>query len=137
MANLEAIEGIEPMYAATLREKAGIRSAEALLRVGATPEGRKDLEERTRISGELILGWVIMADLMRIKGVGGQYSELLEKAGVNTAKELERWDPEDLYRKLIEVNMAKSKRLVGRLPTLVMVKGWVEQAKQLPTVITY
>jgi len=134
MAKLETIEGIGSVYGEKLREK-GIGTVEALLEAGATPAGRQELEEKTGIGHALILEWVNLADLMRIKGVGEEYSDLLEEAGVDTVKELRRRVPENLYRAIVEVNEAKE--LVRRLPTLKMVADWVEQAKTLPPKVTY
>ena len=134
MAKLETIEGIGPIYAEKLRA-AGIRTIEALLEAGATPEGRKELAEKTGIGDEYILDWVNRADLMRIRGVGEEYSDLLEKAGVDTVVELARRNPDNLYEKLVEVNAEK--RLVRRLPARETVAGWVEEAKTLPRVVSY
>ena len=134
MAKLEIIEGIGPVYAEKLRE-AGIATVEALLDAGATPQGRQRLEERTGIGHKLVLEWVNLADLIRIKGIGEEYSDLLEEAGVDTVKELRNRVPGHLYRAIVEVNEAK--KLVRRLPTLGMVTDWVEQAKRLPPKVVY
>jgi predicted flap endonuclease-1-like 5' DNA nuclease len=134
MAKLEVIEGIGPVYANQLRA-AGIRSIEALLEAGATPMGRADLEERSGIGHALILEWVNLADLMRIKGVGEEYSDLLEESGVDTVKELRNRVPENLHEAIVRTNEAKE--LVRRLPTLGMVRDWVRQAKMLPPKVTY
>jgi predicted flap endonuclease-1-like 5' DNA nuclease len=134
MTKLETIEGIGPVYAAQLRA-AGIATVEALLAAGASQAGRQELEQRSRIGHALILEWVNIADLMRIKGVGEEYSDLLEEAGVDTIKELRNRVPEHLYEALVKTNEAK--RLVRRLPTLGMVRGWVQQAKVLPPKVIY
>lgn len=134
MAKLETIEGIGPIYAEKLRA-AGIRSIAALLSAGATPEGRKELAEKTGIGDEYILDWVNRADLMRIRGIGEEYSDLLEKAGVDTVVELARRNPDNLYEALVKVN--EEKKLVRRLPTRDQVADWIEQAKNLPRVISY
>jgi len=134
MAKLETIEGIGPVYAARLRA-AGIGTVEALLRAGATPEGRKELAERTGIGDEYVMDWVNRADLMRVRGVGEEYSDLLEKAGVDTVVELAQRNPANLHGKLLEVNVEK--RLVRRPPTRGMVARWVEHAKVLPRVVSY
>ena len=134
MAKLEIIEGIGPVYAERLHA-AGIGTVEALLRAGATPEGRKELAERTRIGDEYILDWVNRADLMRVRGVGEEYSDLLEKAGVDTVIELAQRNADNLYKKLLQVNAEK--RLVRRLPNRGMVTRWVAQAKVLPRVVSY
>ena len=128
------IEGIGPAYAAKLSE-AGIRSTETLLKKGATRKGRKGLAETTGIADSLILEWVNLADLFRIKGVGSQYSDLLEEAGVDTVAELAKRVGAKLYAKMGEVN--KAKNLVNKLPSSKQVQGWIDQAKQLPRVVTY
>lgn len=129
------IEGIGPTYAQILREKAGITSVEQLLEAGATRKGREELAEKTGISGKLILEWVNLADLYRIKGVGQEYSDLLEEAGVDTVKELRHRVPENLLAAMAEVN--EKKNLVRRLPSLKMVANWIEQAKALPPKVEY
>ncbi len=134
MAKLELIEGIGPVYAEKLR-LAGIRSIGALLEAGATPKGRQELAEKTGISHSLILAWVNRADLMRIPGVGEEYSDLLEKAGVDTVVELARRNADNLYDKLVEVSAAG--RIVRRPPSRSMVAAWVEAAKNLERVVTY
>lgn len=134
MTSLVAVEGIGDVYAGKLKE-AGVATAEALLEVGATPKGRKELAEKSGISGDLILKWVNRVDLFRIKGVGEEYSDLLEAAGVDTVVELATRKPENLLEKMTSVNEAK--KLVRRLPVLSQVKDWVEQAKSLPRKISY
>ena len=134
MTKLETIEGIGPVYADKLRA-AKIATIEALLDAGATPGGRQQLESRSGIGHALILEWVNLADLMRIKGIGEEYSDLLEEAGVDTVRELRNRVPEHLYEALVRTNEAK--RLVRRLPTLGMVRDWVQQAKLLPPKVVY
>jgi predicted flap endonuclease-1-like 5' DNA nuclease len=128
------IEGIGPAYAVKL-SKAGIRSVEALLKNGASEKGRKEIAAATGITHTLILEWVNRADLYRVKGVGAQYSDLLEKAGVDTVVELSKRVPDNLYGKMVEVNNAKN--LVNGMPGLKKVRKWIEQAKKLPRVVTY
>ena len=134
MAKIIDIEGIGPVYAKKLAD-VGLTTVEALLKAGASPKGRQALEEKTDISGKLILEWVNLADLFRIKGVGEEYSDLLEEAGVDTVPELAQRNAENLYAKLAETNAAKE--LVRRLPSQSQVADWVEQAKALPRVVTY
>jgi predicted flap endonuclease-1-like 5' DNA nuclease len=134
MAKLETIEGIGPIYAQKLRA-AGIRSLNALLRAGATPEGRQELEAKTGIGHERILDWVNRADLMRVRGVGEEYSDLLEWAGVDTVPELAQRNADRLYEKIQQVN--EEKRLVRRPPTRGMVARWVEQAKMMERAVFY
>lgn len=113
----------------------GVKSMEKLLETCSTKKGRMELAEKTGISEKLILKWANHADLSRIKGIGGEYAELLEAAGVDTVPELATRKAENLYKKMVEVNEAKS--LVRKLPTEKQVTGWVEQAKDLPRVMQY
>jgi len=134
VAKLEVIEGIGPVFAEKLRA-AAISTIEALLEAGAAPERRKALEEATGIGHEYILDWVNRADLMRIRGVGEEYSDLLEKGGVDTVVELAQRNADNLYQKLLEVNAEK--KLVRRPPSSRAVAQWVQQAKALPRVVSY
>ena len=134
MASIIYVEGIGEKYAKKL-QKVGIATTEALLKAGATRKGRMVLAEKTGISKSLILEWVNHADLYRIKGVGEEYADLLEEAGVDTIPELAQRKAANLYKKMEEVNAAK--KLVRRLPTPAQVEDWVAQAKKLPRVITH
>ena len=134
MAKLTEIEGIGEAYAQKL-QGAGVGTLDQLLEKGAAPTGRKEIAEKAGVSEKLILRWANMADLFRIKGVGEEYADLLEAAGVDTVPELAQRNPENLHSKLAEVNEAKN--LVRRVPTQGEVSEWVGQAKQLPRVLTY
>ncbi|HNT24772.1 MAG TPA: DUF4332 domain-containing protein [Anaerolineales bacterium] len=134
MTALTIIEGIGEKFAAKLKE-AGVGSTEALLTKCATAKGRKEIAEKTGISDSLLLQWVNHLDLFRIKGVGPEYSDLLEAAGVDSAPELAQRKPENLFQKIVEVNQAK--KLVRKLPVQSQVADWVEQAKKLPKIITH
>jgi PAS domain S-box-containing protein len=131
---VEDIEGIGPVYALKLLE-VGIKTTDDLLEQGKTRKGREDLVEKTGISSLLILKWVNMADLMRIKGVGEEYSELLERAGVDTVKELRNRNPKNLHDAMAQYN--ESHKVVRRLPTLAEVESWVQEAKESEPVMTY
>lgn len=131
---LEQVEGIGPVYAAKLRE-AGVATTEALLQECASPQGRKALAEKADISPKLILRWANNADLFRIKGIGQEYADLLEAAGVDTVPELAQRNPENLHQKLLAVN--EEKKLSRKPPGQAQVREWVEQAKQLPRILTY
>ena len=134
MTRLTVVEGIGPAYQEKLIA-ADIRTIEQLLEQGATPAGRKAMVERSGISAERILDWVNRVDLMRIEGIGEEYSDLLERSGVDTVKELAQRNPVNLQQKLSEVNAKES--LVRRLPSLPRVQGWVSQAKELPRKVSY
>jgi predicted flap endonuclease-1-like 5' DNA nuclease len=134
MAKIIDIEGIGPVYTAKLQEH-GVRTTERLLKLAATKKGREDLAEVSGISETLILEWVNHADLMRVRGVGSEYSDLLEEAGVDTVKELRNRRPDNLYQALGETN--EKKKLVRRVPSQKEVISWVEHAKTLPPVVTH
>ncbi len=134
MTKVMEIEGVGPAFAEKLAA-AGIESVEKLLEEGATPAGRLALEKKTGVQGAALLAWLNRADLMRVKGIGHEYSDLIEASGVDTVKELAHRRPENLLAKMEEVNAAK--KLVRRLPTLAEVEKWVAEAKALPSVLTY
>lgn len=134
MAKLNTIEGIGGTYASKL-EAIGIATTDALLKKCATPAGRKEVAEKTAISAKLILGWVNKADLMRIKGIGEEYSDLLEAAGVDTVPELAQRNAANLHAALVKTNEAK--KLVRGLPALKQVEKWVAQAKDLDRIVKY
>lgn len=134
MSDVITLEGIGEVYAAKLKA-VGIATVEALLERGASREGRGRLAEESGISDVLILRWVNFADLFRVAGVGTQYSELLEAAGVDSVPELAQRNPANLHAKLVEVNEAK--HLVRQVPSLTQVTGWITEAKTLPRVVTH
>lgn len=129
---LEEIEGIGPSYAAKLAEH-GLQTTDHLLEQGGTAAGREALAAKSGISGKLLLEWVNHADLCRIDGVGGEYADLLEAAGVDTIVELGTRDASNLAATLARVN--EEKKLVRRAPTESEVARWVEQAKGLPRAV--
>ncbi|MGH9042820.1 MAG: DUF4332 domain-containing protein [Acidimicrobiia bacterium] len=134
MTKLVDIEGIGEKYAQALKD-AGIDTAEELLKEGGTAAGRDAIAEKSGLSEKLILEWVNHTDLMRIKGVGSEYADLLEAAGVDTVPELAQRNAENLAAKLTEINEAKN--LVNRTPTPGMVEDWVAEAKSLPRAVEY
>jgi len=131
---IEEIEGVGPTFAAKLAA-AGLTSVEALLDQGGAAKGRSAIAEKTEISEKLILKWVNHADLIRIKGVGPQFAELLEVAGVDTVKELRNRNPANLAAKLIEINEAKN--IAGTTPNEKQVEGWIEEAKTLEPKVSH
>lgn len=136
MANykIEEIEGIGPVLGEKFRS-AGVTSTDKLLEGTKTPRQRKDLAETTGISERQVLKFANMADLFRINGVGQEFSELLEAAGVDTVPELAQRNAENLTAKMEEVNEAK--KLTRRTPALKEVEKWVAEAKSLPRVLEY
>lgn len=131
---VEQIEGVGAAYAEKLNE-AGVKTTDDLLAKCATKAGRTELAEATGISEKLILKWTNHADLFRLKGVAGQFAELLEAAGVDTVKELKHRVPANLHAKLVEVN--NEKNLCNRVPSLPELETIIAQAKELPAAIEY
>jgi predicted flap endonuclease-1-like 5' DNA nuclease len=134
MTSLAAIEGIGAKYAEKLAH-AGIRSTEALLERGGKARDRKSLSAESGISDTQILEWVNRADLFRIPGVGEEYSDLLENAGVDTVVELSKRVAKNLQAAMAEVNAAKN--LVNRMPSVGMVEDWIKAARSLPRAVEY
>lgn len=128
------IEGIGEAYAGKLMG-IGVDTTEELLKRASTPKGRKELAEETGISEKLILKWANHADLFRIKGVAGQFAELLEASGVDTVKEFRHRVAANLHSRLEEVNAEK--HLCGRVPSVAEIEKMIEQAKELEPAITY
>jgi predicted flap endonuclease-1-like 5' DNA nuclease len=134
MAKLKDIEGVGRVYARKLKI-AGVGSTDSLLKKGATVQGRRDIVRKSGLSRAKILQWVNHVDLIRVKGVGSEYADLLEAAGVDTIPELAQRKAARLYEKLAEVN--RTKKLVRKLPGERQVAGWIKQAKKLPRRVSY
>jgi predicted flap endonuclease-1-like 5' DNA nuclease len=134
MPSIIDVEGIGPAYKKKLKA-VGVSTTEKLLEVGGTPKGRKDLAEKASLDETLVLEWVNLSDLFRIKGVGSEYSDLLEEAGVDSVIELSKRVPANLFAKMVEVN--KAKKLVRKMPVEKQVADWVDQAKKLPRMVSY
>lgn len=132
---IEDIEGIGATYAAKLAE-AGVSTSEELLQWGANKAGRQSLEDTTGISSKLILEWVNHVDLMRIKGVGSEYSDLLEAAGVDSPSELANRNAASLATTFQEVVAARP-GIVRRTPTQSEVEDWIDQSKGLSKVVEH
>lgn len=134
MPTLAEIEGIGAVYARKL-QKAGVRGTNGLLKRGATVQDRKELAKATGFSTRTLLEWVNRADLFRVTGIGSEFSDLLEAAGVDTVRELAKRDPAKLYNTLVQVNTKK--KLVRQVPSEKQVKAWVKHAKSLPVMVKY
>ncbi len=134
MAKLTTIEGIGEASATKLKT-AGVGSVESLLKKGATPQGRKEISQTSGMDDGRVLKFVNHADLMRIKGIGGEYAELLEAAGVDTVVELSRRNAVNLHAKMKEVNTEK--KLVRQVAAQSQVEDWIRQAKRLPRAVHY
>lgn len=134
MAKLTSIEGVSETAAGKLA-KAQVGSLATLLARGATVVGRRELSKASGITEKRLLEWVNRADLMRINGVGSEYSDLLEASGVDTVPELGKRKPANLLEAMTTVN--KRKKRVRQLPTEAKVTDWVAQAKRLPRVVKH
>ena len=131
---IEEIEGIGETYGAKLRT-AGVATTAQLLKAAGDAKGRRSLAAATSLDESRLLEWVNRADLMRIKGIGTQYSDLLEASGVDTVKELKMRVAANLATKMAEVNAAK--KLTRAVPAEKMVAGWIEQAKGLAPAVSH
>ena len=131
---IDEIEGIGPAFSAKLAE-ANINTTEDLLSLCCSAKGRKEVEAKTGVSTTMLLKWSNQADLMRISGIGPEYAELLEAAGVDTVKELRNRRPDNLTAKMLEAN--EQKKLVRKPPVESIVTKWVETAKTTEPKITH
>jgi predicted flap endonuclease-1-like 5' DNA nuclease len=132
--DVETIEGIGPVYGSKLRSS-GVRVVDDLLRAGLTRRKRRILASEIGVAPATMLKWVIRADFFRIKGIGAQYSSLLESAGVTTVTDLARRNPKNLYASLKAIN--RKKNLVRRIPPYTTIKRWIECADTLSHIIEY
>lgn len=128
------LKGMTAEIAEKLKQK-GVKTNEQFLELTADPKHRQELAKELGVDAKEVLGLAHRADLARVKGVSGIYSDLLDHAGVNTIKELSHRVPEHLHTKLVEVNEAS--KLTGRVPTAGEVEKWVHQAKELPKVLVF
>lgn len=134
MATLKEIEGIGNAYAAKLN-KAGVRGTNGLLKMGGTRKGRQELAKATGFTAKTILEWVNRADLFRVKGIGTQYSDLLEAVGVDTVVELANRKPEALLEAMTKANVKLNK--VNQMPGLSNIQAWIKNAKSLKRAVEY
>jgi predicted flap endonuclease-1-like 5' DNA nuclease len=135
LKNIEDVEGIGPAYAEKLAA-VGIKTTDDLLAAGAKPYDREKLAEQTGISSKSIREWVDNVDLMRVPGVGPQYSDLLEAAGVGSPAELAQRNPANLAITVQEVVAARP-GIVRRIPSEAEIAGWIEEAGKLEQVVEH
>jgi predicted flap endonuclease-1-like 5' DNA nuclease len=136
MANykIEDVEGIGPVTGEKFRA-AGIADTDALLAATTTAKQRAELAAKVGLPEARVLKFANMVDLYRVKGVGSEYSELLEAAGVDTVPELAQRNAANLAKALVAVNEVK--KLTRQVPTEAEVGRWIEHAKTLPRVLQY
>lgn len=133
MASISAIQSMGHRQATKLR-KARVRTTEALLDQAATRRGRADVSGRTGIATTDLLKWAHQADLMRVKGIGAEYADLLAASGVDTLKTLRRRNAQNLMVAMTQMN--SKRRRVQRLPTVEMVQGWIDGANKLEPIVS-
>jgi predicted RecB family nuclease len=131
MARIDELNGIDPKDATRLR-KAGIRTTEALLRRGATRGGRESIAQATGLDSDQLWLWVNRADLMRVRGIGAEYADLLEACGITTIRELRKRNAKALSTRMVDLN--EKHRSVRRLPTEPMVQAWIDDAREMEPV---
>lgn len=131
---IEEIEGIGPSFGKKLID-AGVKSTDALLKTAASKRGRVQLAAASGIDESRILTWVNQADLMRVKGIGKQFSELLHAAGVDTIKELRTRNSANLAATCAEVNAEK--KLTRVVPSETQIAGFIERAKEMEPMVTH
>jgi hypothetical protein len=133
MARIDEVAGVAVKEATKLR-KAGVKTSKGLIEFASTRRGRTELSAKTGLAPRDLQAWVHHADLLRVKGVGGEYAELLVAAGVETIRDLRRRNPTALVAKIMSLN--GSDRVVRRLPTESMVLSWIEAAKNVEPSLT-
>ncbi len=133
MASISAIRAIGQRDATRLR-KGRVRTTEALLEQASSRRGRADIASRTGIATTDLLKWAQQADLMRVKGVGAEYADLLAASGVDTIKALRRRNAQNLMASLTQIN--SKRRRVQRLPTVEMIQGWIDAANVIEPGVT-
>ena len=134
MTAIVDVEGIGPTYAQKLNE-AGIKTVEALLEAGRTRSGRAGLAESVGVTPQQVLEWVNRADLARLNGVGSEYADLLEAAGVDSCRELAQRNAANLTAAMQQLN--ETKKIVRRVPTESQVQGWIAEAKTLQVAVEH
>ncbi len=130
---IEQIEGIGANFAERLTA-AGVHTSDQLLAHCETMDGRKRLESLTGASVPMLMTWANQADLMRVNGIGSEFSQLLESSGIQSVKELSVRTPENIVRLLDRVN--EEKKLTRVVPPLKTVERWVEIAREMAGVGT-
>lgn len=128
------IKGVGPSYSEKL-ESLNIKTTYDLLKKCTTPQDRRKISKKSKISETIILKWVNMIDLLRIKGIGVEISEFMEYLGTDTINKLANSDPEILFQKMKDLN--NNKNIIKRTPTLRKVENWISQAKEIPRIVKY
>jgi len=120
------IDGIAAEYVRRLA-KAGVTTTEHLLAKTGDAKAREQLAVQTGIGERPLAKWTGLADLMRVKGIGRQYGELLQAVGVNSTEKLTSFTPGELIRMMNEHK--KAKKQSGGVPKLAAVEQWLNELR--------
>ena len=132
---IEEVEGIGEGAGGKLRA-AGIGTTDDLLMAAGSASGRAKVSAQTGISEHQLLKWANHVDLMRIPGVGSEFSDLLEAAGVDSPAELAQRNAANLAQTFQELDAARP-NWIRRIPSQETVEEWIKAAKRLETVISH
>lgn len=124
---------ISSEHAPKLR-RAGVRSTADFLVWGRTAEGRRLLADRARLPIEQVTSWVMLADLMRVRGIGPDVARLLTAAGVKSLADLQRCDAEGIASLVRDVN--KKTHLSSNPPGAESIRYWIVQSQSLPIIVS-
>jgi len=131
---IKTLKGLSADLRSKLHDRA-IHNTYQILAACKTPAGRQELAKHIDVDPQIILKLANRADLARVRGIGGVFSDLLEETGVDTVTELATRNPDNLHNQLMAINAQK--RLAGRVPSLDMVRSWVAQARDLPKLLEH
>lgn len=132
---IQDVEGIGPEFAAKLKD-AGVHTTEALLQRADDRRGREGLSQATGLTEHQLLKWVNHADLMRINGVGSEYADLLEAAGVDSCAELAQRNAANLAQTFQELDAARP-NWIRQIPSEATVAAWIAEAQSMEAVVAH
>jgi predicted flap endonuclease-1-like 5' DNA nuclease len=132
---IQDVEGIGPVFADRLKA-AGVDTTDELLQRGGNSAGRDNLAAATGITEKQLLEWVNHADLMRLNGVGSEYADLLEAAGVDSCAELAQRNAANLAQTFQELDAARP-NWIRQIPSEATIAGWIAEAETLELVVTH
>lgn len=132
---IQDVEGIGPVFATKL-QGAGVDTTDALLQRAGDRRGREGLSQATGISEHQLLEWVNHADLMRINGVGSEYADLLEAAGVDSCAELAQRNAANLAQTFQELDAARP-NWIRQIPSEATVAKWIAEATSMEPVVAH
>lgn len=129
---VEDIEGIGQGFGRRLRAE-GIDTTHKLLLTVLDADGRQKVCAACDVDEKTAMSWATMADLMRVPGIGGQWSELLWRCGINDVPSLARQEAAPLLHRMKSVNTEEHR--VAELPGEHRVSHWIDEAGRMPVVL--